>query len=374
MAIEWGKVGSVASSTLHTAGALAFLGGLVAYIVWSRHARRGGSNADLLVFGATITYVGILANLFGGFLRTYQPGHPKFWEALDEPWAAVMVVKHAFLFAGMFAAVYLYEVVAPRLSKAIHDETPKERFAVIGTAAAILIASVLGAVAAVTPISGMAVDEPGTGGGTLPPPYLGASYPFSGTILGGPLAPLQQPQSGPFDVGQGARGLDARLSVPQGATVRLDLQAPDGQAFTATTDGTQAAPTAAIQVPMPAAGRWTYTITATSAVNAQWSLQVDIQGAYESYVEDTVTIQPGQSHAIDVRLPGGALMVWDWTSDTHLGFSIDQDGQRLFLRHVEGEAGNITAASTADFTVAWQNDEAQPITLNLRLWGDFERR
>ena len=374
MAILSGKVGGVVASTLHTAGALAFLGGLVAYVVWARAARRGARHPDLLVLGATITYVGILANLFGGFVRTYQPGHPKFWDFGSEPWATVMVIKHAFLFAGMGAAVYLYEVQAPRLAKTQLEHVGRmERLAVWGAAAAIFVASVLGAVAAVTPIGGMMDVDDGNGEPPLPDPFAGAAHRFHGSITGGPLGGVVPPATGTFLVPEGARGLEAVLTLDRPATVTLTLRAPDGDTEFDSTDAQDTVPTASVSLPAAAAGTWEYTVSASTAVAAEWDLVVTLEGAFEEFVEDTVEVAPGEEATLSIHVPGGRSFTWDWGSSDHVGFTIRADGQMLFEpRHTRGESGNLTASSQTTYTLAWANDEDELVSLHYRVWGDFE--
>ncbi len=271
MSILTSKAGLVFASTLHTAGAIGFLAGLMVYVAWVRGARRGDPHPNLLALAATLSYVSILANLLGGFMRTYQPGHPKFWELFSEPWAMIMVVKHVFLFGGMFCLVYLTEVVAPRIRKAKKPPatTRKESAAVGFTAASILIASILGAISAVTPIGAAEVvpdhEEPLPDGNLTETRTL----PFSGTINSLPIAP--QTETGSFDVPPGVAHLEATLTWSSTGTVlSLSVTPPSGMQVSGTASGQ----TVTAETQAPTAGTWAFEIGADQAVNVAWSLEI----------------------------------------------------------------------------------------------------
>ena len=70
------QLGVVLGSVLHTLGAILFLGGLVGYLAWHRHLAQGHHHRKVLDTAAFLTYLAIVVNLAGGFMRTFQTGHP----------------------------------------------------------------------------------------------------------------------------------------------------------------------------------------------------------------------------------------------------------------------------------------------------------
>jgi hypothetical protein len=146
------QAGIVLSVSLHTLGAIALLGGLVGYLAWYRHLRLGHHHASWLQGAAFLTYVAIVANLVGGFMRTYETGHPSITQFNDSAWVRALAVKHVFLFVAMGAAVVLFERVAPRLIRAFKAGSLApvaplgHRLGVLLVAVGILLAAILGAV------------------------------------------------------------------------------------------------------------------------------------------------------------------------------------------------------------------------------------
>ena len=266
------QLGVVLGSVLHTLGAIAFLGGLVGYIAWHRHlVAQGHSNRKVLDTSAFLTYLAIVMNLLGGFMRTFQTGHPHLTQFAESPWVRAIAIKHLFLFIGQGAAIYLFEVVAPRLVKAnkagtLGNASPLgHRLGVVLVALGILVASVLGALTQVVPfISADAViDEDPHSGPTV------EYYNATGQLTSTPIEPTQS--TGAFRVPNGTFLLEAILVwTPTQYEMRIDLTDPDGGAFT----GNMANGALSVEVEAPKTGPWTYALASDLAVNAAWTLSV----------------------------------------------------------------------------------------------------
>jgi hypothetical protein len=270
-------LGVVTAITLHTLGAIGFLGGLVAYLAWHRLLHRGHPHASLLRGAAFTTYVSIGANLLGGFLRTYESDHPHLGDFARSPWVQAIAVKHLFLFAGMGAALYLFERVAPRHLRAHRDGTldslsPRgHRVAASLVALAIVMGAVLGSVSQVVAEFPAAPEPPG-------PPLVtrNVTENFTGSLSSSPLQPAFS--TGTFQVPEGARSLRVRLDwTPAPSTLRVSLAGPGGQTVAAgpSTGGHAESESPPGQALQP--GQWSYTIDSTDPVaQAQWNLQVGL--------------------------------------------------------------------------------------------------
>ncbi len=397
--------GSVVATTLHTAGAIAYLAGLVAFVSWARHLREGQHHRNTLALGQTLAYIGILANLFGGFIRTYQPGHPKLWDFGQSGWATAMVVKHAALFVGMALAVYLFEVVAPRMRTIWRTQGSQalprtaERVAVYGVAASILVASVLGAWSTVLPIAGMddgdGLDEEGGGGNGGLSGFEGASYSFSGAAQTG------SPTQGSFDVDRGATVLDIVFlavtpaplfgNLPTNPFVfTLTLTAPDGTVYTNQTDPTATGDLAGAPVPErridftlqePAVGAWTFQVTADAGagVGATWELSVGVAGPDGFVLTGSVTKAAEDGFCeINTNMLAGDSLAWNWTTSPHTPIHFDVhthfDGDVQYLVDDDAmheHAGNITADRDGGYSLLWENNGQSTVDIIYRITGEF---
>jgi hypothetical protein len=255
--------GVVIGTALHTLGAIGLLGGLIAYVAWHRHLARGQNHAQLLHFATFLTYVSILANLAGGFMRTYETGHPHVTAFASSAWVRAIAIKHAFLFLGMGAAVFLLERVAPRLRRALKEgrfaEQPQtgHRVGVLLVALGILVAAVLGAVSTVLPVGEAAApEEPEP---PVPDGYLNAS----GTYQATPLSPGSA--GGELPVPAGMADIEVVLTW-SAATSSLGIQivAPDG-VVVKDLPGSGGRVEGALGR-APEAGTWTYRITSPDPV------------------------------------------------------------------------------------------------------------
>jgi hypothetical protein len=274
------QLGVVLGSVLHTLGAIAFLGGLVGYIAWHRHLALGHHHRKVLDASAFLTYLAIVVNLLGGFMRTYQTGHPHITQFAESPWVRAIVIKHGFLFLAQGFAVYLFEVVAPRLLRAhkagtLADPNPLgHRIGVAVVAFGIVLAAILGALTQVVPLVSADAPIDDTHGDMA---GMTAYHNATGQLTSSPVRPGQS--SGSFVVPNGTHQLRAILEwTPTQYDLDLLLTAPSGaQTAEAGSQGTLEA-----QVDAPEVGTWTYTITSDLAVDAAWTLSVSLSMAEDA--------------------------------------------------------------------------------------------
>lgn len=269
------KVGIVLSTTLHTLGAIGLLGGLIGYVAWHRHLVRGHHHANVLHFATFLTYLSIVVNLLGGFMRTYETGHPHITEFGSSAWVRAISIKHVFIFLGMAAAVFLFERVAPRHLKAMWDSKLPEQsmtghtLGVLLVALGIIVAAVLGAVSTVLPVGAAAMEEPDA---VLTDSYLNVS----GTYQSTPLAPGGS--GGEIPVPAGMHDLLFVLtwtSASPQSTLGIQLRDPAGTIVKDVTGSGGRAEGSLGHAPV--AGTWRYQLTSPDAfVNAQWILAVHI--------------------------------------------------------------------------------------------------
>lgn len=264
------QLGVVLGSVFHTLGAIAFLGGLVGYLSWHRHLVKGQHNRKVLDTAAFLTYLAIVVNLLGGFMRTFETGHPRLEQFAESPWVRAISIKHVFLFAAQGAAIYLFEVMAPRLVKAHKAAVqPTElspaghRIGVVVVALGILVAAVLGAVTQVVPLVSASghVDEMPVAGPTV-------YHNFTGQLTSTPAMPAVA--TGSFDVENTTQLLHAVVTWNPG---QADLQvrlSHGSQSFTVT--GSAGSGEGRLESPEP--GTWTYEVSSSLAIGTTWSLSV----------------------------------------------------------------------------------------------------
>lgn len=278
------QLGIVIATAFHTLGAIGLLGGLIGYVAWHRHLRRGHHNPHVLAFATFLTYISILVNLLGGFMRTYETGHPHITEFASSSWVRAITIKHAFLFAGMGAAVYLLEAVAPRHLRALRDgKLPESSMTghsvgVLLVTLGIVVAGVLGAVSTTLPTAQAMPEGPA-------PPVPDAYHNATGTFQSTPLAPGNA--GGSFVVPTGMHDIEVALTwdVPQS---NLGIQILDPQG-TVVKDlpGTGGRVEGSLGRE-PAAGTWTYRITSPdSIVNAQWTLALRMPALGSGHEHET---------------------------------------------------------------------------------------
>lgn len=352
------------------------------YVAWARGARRGDEHVSLLKVGMAMTYASILVNLFGGFIRTYAPGHPRISEMFQEPWAVVMLVKHLFLFVGMFAAVYLYEVVAPRIRRRVQAGSVvptgrKEALAVGAVATAILISTVLGAIAAVTPIGdgmepGTMVDPTATpsdpDGVLLEDGY----YNFTGRLTSLPIQP--DTAEGTYKVPTNTGQLEAVLTWSD-QVAALDLELDLGG--TKTTEAGRVT----VVVTTPSSGDTAFTVLGQNALNVAWDLSIRLSPAQggQALLVDQFTIAPGAQvnfFEINTEMPLHGNASWSWQTnggpaDFNVHTHFDEQVQYLVEETATEGTGSLTAHRAGGYSWMWENPNPTPLTIEYRVWGDF---
>lgn len=267
------KFGIVFSTAAHTLGAIGLLGGLVAYVVWHRHLHRGHSHPQLLGTATFLTYFSILVNLVGGFMRTYETGHPHLTEFATSSWVRAITIKHVFLFAGMAAAVYLLEVVAPRTRRAFKEGTLAKqsltghRIGVLLLTLGIVVAAILGALSSIL----LAAATPAMDDEPVP---VEAYHNATGQLLGTPLAPANA--GGTFVVPANRTDIGITLTwTPSQANLQLELVDPAGRSRYVRTGAGGSLEDALGEAPR--AGVWSFQLTSPDAiVNAQWTLSLHL--------------------------------------------------------------------------------------------------
>jgi hypothetical protein len=378
------QVGVVLATSMHALGAIAFLGGLVGYLAWHRQlVQHGHHHRRLLEAASVLTYLAIVVNLLGGFMRTYQTGHPSVTEFASSAWVRAIVIKHVFIFAGMIAAVYLLERVALRHLRAFKDGTLADlkqdghRIGVVVVVLGILVSAVLGAMTQVIPLA--AADADGQGDGTddgmdhdvaTAVRYVNAT----GQLTSTPVQPAAS--TGGFEVDHGTAVLEATfLWAPPAESLVAELVGPTGQTLLLAGDGR-----AAGEVVAPAPGSWSYNVRANVALGAQWELSVRLTPVStdggETLMADTTTIAPGQFFEINTEAEEGATLHWAWSTEADIHFDIhthfDDEVQYVVEEQSGGSSGAYTVVRTGGHSYLWENTGVLPVTLTYRVWGVWE--
>ena len=370
------QVGVYLASVLHTLGAIGFLGGLVAYLAWHRHlAAQRHHHRNILEAAMVLSYLAIVVNLLGGFMRTFESDHPRLEQFAESPWVRAIAIKHVFLFAAMGAAVYLFEVVAPRLVKAhkagtLEDASPTgHRVAVVLVALGIVVAAVLGAVTQVVPLVS-ASDHPGEEhqhGETV------LHHNATGQLTSSPVAPSAS--TGGFDVPAGTVTLNATLTwTPAQTQLRLDLTAPDGQKVAAPNT---AGGTLSVGREAPPTGSWTYSIASDLAVNVAWtlSLQLTTVPADHDFLAGSLTIPAGAFVEVNTEMEDGASLMWAWSTAAPVHFNVHSHFDGSEQNHLDQDAASGNGMFTDDreggYSLLWENKGASPVHLDYRVWGEY---
>jgi hypothetical protein len=268
------ELGIATAISLHTLGALGFLAGVVGYLAWQRGLRRGHDNLGLLRGAAFTTYLSIAANLLGGFMRTYQSGHPHITQFAISPWVQAIAIKHLFLFTAMGAAVYLFERAVPRLRHAQQTgtlETTPSRLHGLAAGLAlfgILMAALLGSVSQV--VAELPAEAPIAA--TTHDVVLHQN--FTGTLMGSPTMPAHG--GGAFAVPANASRLSVRLDDGGAPDVESIVTEPDGTSHRTVAPVTQAGSAASVLVIIdhPAAGAWRFDLSSPAATGQAWRVEV----------------------------------------------------------------------------------------------------
>jgi hypothetical protein len=371
------QLGVVLGSVFHTLGAIAFLGGLVGYLSWHRHLVKGENNRRVLDNAAFLTYLSIVVNLLGGFMRTFQTGHPHLTQWAESPWVRAIAIKHVFLFVGQGAAIYLFEVVAPRLARAHKADELREasplghRVGVLLVALGIVVAAVLGALTQVVPLvsADAPLDDDMHGEHTGPTVEY---HNATGQLTSTPLQPASS--TGSFRVPNGTVLLEATLLwTPAQYGMRIELADPNGTATT--TSGTEGSLSAVTDA--PDLGTWTYEIGSDLAINAAWTLSIrmSVVSGEEEFLAGSRTIPPGQFFEINTEMENRTTFYWSWSASGTVHFDVHSHFDDEVQYHVDESAssgrGNFTNQRAGGYSFLWENTGALPVTLDYRVWGDF---
>ncbi len=370
--------GGVFLSFLHTAGAILYLGGILAYGIWLSNARAGSDDRRVRVGATVAVYLAILMNLLGGIGRTYQTGHPGLADVAHSPWVQIMLVKHIVLLFGMFVAVWLLERLAPRMLRHIKgrgDGAIKQthRTALWLVVVTIFVSAALGAASTTATLdtrqSNDDDDAAGRGDDAQPGATLAPGdrhYAFSGSLTTHPAAPRSA--TGTFDVLTGTSELAARLASESPTPLTLTLIDPSGNA---TTGNEQS-------VPAPLAGTWTFEVAAEAAFDAVWEVTVDLGGPRENLLSGSVTLAPNLFFEVNTDMVTDQTIHWTWRT---------QDGSDVdFNLHTHDDAGNVeypveltasrhagnhTATYDAGYSLMWTNPNPVPVTVSWTAWGEY---
>lgn len=380
------EVGIVLGTALHTLGAIGFLGGLVGYLAWRRQLVVHGHHHRKVLEGAVaLTYLAIVVNLLGGFMRTFESDHPHLTEFAESAWVRAVAIKHVFIFAGMGAAVYLFERVAPRLLAAHKaGDTSREarsaghRVGVLVATLGIVVSAVLGAVTQVVPpvaasgdADGLGPQDPDAGAGTAG----GTAYAnATGQLTSSPLSPASA--GGGFQVERGVQALEATfLWSPAGFALMLDLRNPSGTVLPVPSSNGRGE----LMVEAPEPGPWEFTVRSELAANAQWTVSVRMAAAAagEALMADRVTIAPGQFFEINTEAAAGGTLGWAWTAEAPIHFDVHThfDDEVQYVVDEDGTAGGsgtYTVQREGGHSYLWENTGTLPVSVSYRVWGDWE--
>ncbi len=370
--------GVVLANTLHTLGAIGFLGGIVLYLSWYRGLTSGSSELMRLRNAAFATYLSLALNFLGGAMRMYQSGHPSLSAIGTSQWVQVLFVKHLFLIAAGVAAVVLFERVGPRLHRMAANDAARQSAnrAQATLAGSVVVAIVLaGLLGAVTTVSDL-----GTGGPTLVGPDMDHAereplYYNSTNRLTTSLV-TDRPAQTTFVVPAGYAVVTTTLTWDGPQTLRLQLLDPEGNPAG---QAEEVAGRVRIAASFPAPGIWTASVSSDLAVDVPYTLatKVDPASDHTNILIDTVTLNPGVFYEINTEMELDAVLNWDWHItqgqpvhfDVHTHF--DGEAQYLVDESVAEHEGNVTAHRKGGYSLLWQNEGATPLTLEYRVWGDF---
>ncbi len=146
--------------------------------------------------------------------------------------------------------------------------------------------------------------------------------------------------------------------------------------------GTYDAPGAgrvAADIPAPATGAWTYTITGSNALDVAWDLIIFVapDDAVTTVISESFFLAAGAFFEINTQMEDGASMSWAWTiaeestSDFNVHSHFDGEAQYLVVESTTAHTGRIDVNRTGGYSLMWENPGAVPQTIQYRAWGDF---
>lgn len=374
--------GLIVATTLHSLGAIGVVAALVTHIAWYRKLQGGVHYQALYSATFWLTLNAVFANLVGGFMRTYLPAHPGLSDLGASPWVQVMLLKHAFIFAALGALVFLHHRFAPRMLRRLDaDEAPPARtptdhaVAVTIVILGVVVASALGALAQITPLGegfGDDTDDPVEVIEDESGEHTGF-HNATGTLTSTLAAP--QASTGAVRVDDVFTQVQATLLwSPAQYDLSLSLEGADGEVHAAESDGDGRR---AMTVPV-APGTMRYTIDSDFAVNAQWELSLIFSSLAGdgTFLSERVTIASGTFFEINTQMPEGSTFHWDWVASDVVAFDVhshfDGEVQYLVERETDADRGSFTNDREGGYSLLWENTGSTPVTLEYRVWGEFE--
>lgn len=371
------ETGLVLATTLHTIGAIGVIAALVLFLAWVQRLRTDAPRDGLRRASAWTIWVSIAANMIGGLMRTYLPGHPSVTDIGHSPWVQVMLLKHVFIFAAMGALLHLHYVVAPWLEKrlahkALPAGTPSaQAFSVFIVVLGVLVASVLGGFAQITPLGpGHEMDDDTPPDTVIVDQGTDRVFTASSTLTSTPLAP--QADRGSFqlrpDVVELAVVFLHDTSTP--ATLALELTNPNGESHDVPADGQS-------HTFVAVAGVWQYEVTSQLAANVGWTMEaaMALPGDGRTALAESVSVAPGAFFEINTQMPLGGTFCWDWSAGVDLAFDVHSHFDGVVEYYVErtsdGEQDCFTNEKEGGYSLLWANEGAAPAVLDYRVWGEF---
>lgn len=365
------EVALIAATSLHSLGALGILAGLALFLMYRGRWMRDAPRTALRKTLTWTTYGSIVANLAGGFMRTYLPEHPTLKDFAVSPWVQVITIKHVFIFAAMAGLLLLVHKVIP----AMEQVAPKKRtssepallqqVSVVLVLAGLIAASIMGAQAQITDLGdGFDDNRPQGHDASMD----AGGFQTQGTLTGSPLNPASS--TGKMQVPSQAVFLDVETtwagSASQAAFAFTDptgtvyeLQGDDDARFLA--------------VP----GEWTYTVEASFAASEAWELSVDFVGIGTGQLLDqAVLVGPDRFYEINTIAEQGIEICWLWSSAADVEFDLHThfDGQLeyLYQETTHADRGCYTTQREGGHSLLWYNGGSPSVAVDLRVWGDFE--
>ncbi len=371
------EVGLVTATTLHSVGAIGVVVALLMFLARARRIQAGVSDKELVRPTAIVIWTSIAANLVGGFMRTYLPAHPTVVDVGHSPWVQVMILKHAFIFASMAALLHLHYMVAPWLAKRATQGVATARVptaqavSVFVVILSVVVASVLGGFAQITPLGeghdGMQDDTP-------PQNVVDdfgdeRVFSASSSLTSTPISP--QSDRGSFQLRSDVVELEITFVHDQtsGATLSLTLTDPQGEQHEV--------PRGEATRLLALAGVWSYVVTSDLALDVAWNLDAVMAVADEARtaLAERFTIAPNTFFEINTQMPEGGTFCWDWTTAAPVVFDVhshfDGEVQYYIERTNDGEYGCFTNEREGGYSLLWANEQASPVVLDYRVWGEF---
>jgi hypothetical protein len=384
-------LGVFLSSVMHTAGALLFTAGIVAFLLVAHSLKtKQGSRGPwltLLPYAHWLTIVGIALNGVGGLLRLYESDHPGIDQLGSSLWVQVLFIKHVFLVIGVGLALWVtFKTQAPE-----PEEEPVPQLGMTpqritlfsaGSFVTIVIATLLGAVAAQSlvlpaPINDQGPIDHGGGNGSGLPPYL--SFSASGVARGTPLVAYSR-DALTFPVPNGTTSVVVVLSwTTAQAELNFTLRHEEGTAIatTYTRAGTVVRAQANQTIPL---GNWTVVVTSGLAADEPFEVQstVVLLPKGMAYLENTVVLKPStRFFEINLEMDVNKTFSYEWSlvgnTNQKIAFNIHThfDGQVQYLvqGHWNALKGNHTQTRSGGVSLMWEPKDASgtAITSDVRL-------